>query len=734
MSRSYIKKIDKPVFTKEEILEKVNKSATPDEKEIFKKIFANITMKDDCYLYNIRPGTGLSYTIIHNGISINVKKFLWEFENPTDKINEKTCTISQICTSRICVNPHHYKKLSKNEKEISTDLKKILIEESIVVGDCLVWNFYMDPREGYAKIVINKKSYKVHELSYMLSHNISELVKNDKGAIPVIVRNCDTHLCIKPEHLSLVYMNEEDEKNHHVLDRMKLCITKNDKGCHIWNGYVDKSRGSSHCFLNFMDKRYNVHIFLWNYYNPDDIFDPRYEKMERTCGDSFCTNVSHIYKILKMLSLDDRDRVIKKIMSRITIDPNTTCWIWNKTSGNGEVSEDKIYGAMRANGKMVLAHRLSFLAHSDLKEIPLVNENGEQLVVRHSASCSSTFCVNPAHLKLGTQSQNCYQDRIEAGTINRGEKNHSTRITEEKARAIKDSKKPKGHPEYKTQKERAALFETTLHTVCSIDIGNSWSYLDGSDNSELRKKRREQKKRATERVWTKEMYEEAVKIILERCVESKTIKAPFVDTPCLLYKGGLDTKGYLDGNGYGKISLYGKEEFVHIIMCAYSEGRERPDDLETLHRCGVRNCARASHLWFSTHSNNMIDAILHGSNVAKLTPIQIKEIRLNKDNLSRLELAKKYKVDARNISSIRKGKNWKHVKDDEEIPIDEIIFDDNGQVSIVVTDDITKDIEATDNIADVSKLDEVVITKQPTPVQPPKITIIKIPKRPSQNS
>jgi hypothetical protein len=429
-------------------------------------------------------------------------------------------------------------------------------------------------------------------------------------------------------------------------------------------------------------------------------------------------------------------------MSRITIDPVTSCWIWNKISDLNKPSdntvdnesEDKVsyevYGEMSLSGEKFLAHRLSFLVHSDLKEIPLINENGERLVVRHSPSCSSTLCVNPAHLKLGTQSQNSYEDRIAAGTINRGEKNYNARITEETARAIKYSKKPKEHPEYKTQAERAALFETTLHTVRGIDEGSSWAHLDGSDNSEIRKRRREQRKRAIERAWTKEMYEEAVKIILDRCVESKTVKTPFVDTPCLLYTGGLDNKGY------GRLSLYGREELVQVIMCAYAEGREKPDGLETLHRCGVRNCARASHLWFSTHNNNMIDAILHGSKAAKLTPTQIREIRLNKDNLSRVELAKKYKVGACNISSIQKGRTWTHVKDNKEIPIDEIIFDDNGQVSIVVTNEVAtaiEDIGSIDDVTDVSTFDEVVISKPSITVQSTK-KIIKIPKRPIQKS
>jgi hypothetical protein len=70
--------------------------------------------------------------------------------------------------------------------------------------------------------------------------------------------------------------------------------------------------------------------------------------------------------------------------------PTTGCWIWRMgVGGNG-------YGYAYTNGKMVLAHRLSFLLHKG--EIP------DGLVIDHI--CGLPCCVNPDHLRAVTQRVN----------------------------------------------------------------------------------------------------------------------------------------------------------------------------------------------------------------------------------------------------------------------------------------------------------------------------------------
>jgi len=69
------------------------------------------------------------------------------------------------------------------------------------------------------------------------------------------------------------------------------------------------------------------------------------------------------------------------------------CWIWTGTQ-NGRPK--KRYGVIRDNYKQKKAHRVSYELYKG--QIP------EGLVVRHL--CDNKLCVNPAHLELGTVSDN----------------------------------------------------------------------------------------------------------------------------------------------------------------------------------------------------------------------------------------------------------------------------------------------------------------------------------------
>lgn len=67
-----------------------------------------------------------------------------------------------------------------------------------------------------------------------------------------------------------------------------------------------------------------------------------------------------------------------------------SCWLW--TAGK------KIdgYGKFKIHGQCVLAHRVSYAIHYG--SFPKSN------LILHS--CDNPSCVNPAHLRIGTQSDN----------------------------------------------------------------------------------------------------------------------------------------------------------------------------------------------------------------------------------------------------------------------------------------------------------------------------------------
>lgn len=78
------------------------------------------------------------------------------------------------------------------------------------------------------------------------------------------------------------------------------------------------------------------------------------------------------------------------IKDNVTIDPETNCWNWNKSTTSAG------YGQFTRNKKYWTTHR--FVATYKFGDIP------KDQLVRHL--CNNTKCCNPDHLTLGTDKDN----------------------------------------------------------------------------------------------------------------------------------------------------------------------------------------------------------------------------------------------------------------------------------------------------------------------------------------
>lgn len=91
---------------------------------------------------------------------------------------------------------------------------------------------------------------------------------------------------------------------------------------------------------------------------------------------------------------------LSRFLDKVEVNQETGCWIWVASINRHG------YGQFNSNGTMKLAHRVSF-------EHFVSNPNGFQ--VRHKCPCGpNKMCVNPEHLRLGTNDDNV-QDRLLSG-------------------------------------------------------------------------------------------------------------------------------------------------------------------------------------------------------------------------------------------------------------------------------------------------------------------------------
>lgn len=131
------------------------------------------------------------------------------------------------------------------------------------------------------------------------------------------------------------------------------------------------------------------------------------------------------------------------------------CILWEGARTNG-------YGALRVGGRVVYAHRLAYEAAYG--PVP------SGLNVLHS--CDNPPCINPEHLRAGTQADNVrdmwVRGRAVPPPVHYGETHHLAKLTAEKARAIRADRR--------LLREIAADYGVSLAVVSSIRRGRTWRH------------------------------------------------------------------------------------------------------------------------------------------------------------------------------------------------------------------------------------------------------------------
>jgi hypothetical protein len=152
-------------------------------------------------------------------------------------------------------------------------------------------------------------------------------------------------------------------------------------------------------------------------------------------------------------------RLAVKIIENSIPEPNTGCWLWEKSLyPNG-------YGQINVAGKGMGAHRASWAAFKGA--IP------KGLMVLHR--CDNPCCVNPAHLFLGTHQDNMDDRRRKDREHHpKGELQGGHKLTEAQVREIKAITGPLALA--KAQEVGKAFGVSPFH-VYRIRSGKKWAHL-----------------------------------------------------------------------------------------------------------------------------------------------------------------------------------------------------------------------------------------------------------------
>lgn len=159
-------------------------------------------------------------------------------------------------------------------------------------------------------------------------------------------------------------------------------------------------------------------------------------------------------------------KALKRLLARITVS-EAGCWLVPAQRGQ------KGYSAFRDDdGKLRKAHQVSWELHTG-QPIP------SGLVVLHD--CDVPNCVNPAHLRIGTQKENM-QDCLARGRFKNnfrpqvGAENGAAKLSDEQVVEIIETY-AKG---LATQKELAALYGVSQSTVYRVVRGKRWQHLEST--------------------------------------------------------------------------------------------------------------------------------------------------------------------------------------------------------------------------------------------------------------
>lgn len=161
--------------------------------------------------------------------------------------------------------------------------------------------------------------------------------------------------------------------------------------------------------------------------------------------------------------LSEKD--IERFWSKVRKGGPNECWEWLPKARSGQMG----YGTMRINDRPCYAHRVSWVLHNQ-KQIP-----GGMCVLH---GCDAPRCVNPSHLRVGSQGDNVKDMKARGRTLV-GERNPRNILSEDQVREI-----VKRIEAREVRRETAKAFGISEGTIQSIAQGRIWKHVTGGISRE----------------------------------------------------------------------------------------------------------------------------------------------------------------------------------------------------------------------------------------------------------
>lgn len=148
----------------------------------------------------------------------------------------------------------------------------------------------------------------------------------------------------------------------------------------------------------------------------------------------------------------DLDEWKNHITTNVSVDGQTGCWIWKKTTRKDG------YGITWYNGTTDYIHRVSYKIFK--------GDFDSNFVVRHT--CDNPSCVNPNHLLLGSDQDNS-TDMVNRNRSIKGSQVHNAKLTEELIPIIRSSNK--------SSRKLGVEFGVSKSIILAVKNNRTWKHV-----------------------------------------------------------------------------------------------------------------------------------------------------------------------------------------------------------------------------------------------------------------